>query len=80
MSYDPGRCFWCENMQCDNCNGINEWNNPHASDSIGQPCKCTGNHPYKLRPQNSTRTRTHTRTHEQQTLVDIVYSYIIPKG
>lgn len=47
MSYDPGRCFWCENMQCDNCNGINEWRNPHASSSIGEPCKCTGRHPRK---------------------------------
>lgn len=51
MSYDPGRCFWCENMQCDYCNGVNEWNNPHASATIGQPCKCYGHHPYKLRPK-----------------------------
>ena len=51
MSYDPGRCFWCENMQCANCNGINEWRNPNASETIGQPCKCTGQHPYKLRPR-----------------------------
>lgn len=49
MSYDPGRCFWCENMQCANCNGVNEWRNPHASDTIGQPCKCTAAHEYKLR-------------------------------
>lgn len=47
MSYDPGRCFWCENMQCANCNGINEWRNPHASASIGQPCRCTGQHQRK---------------------------------
>jgi hypothetical protein len=36
-------------MQCDYCNGINEWRNPHASETIGQPCKCFGQHPYKLR-------------------------------
>lgn len=52
MTYDPGRCFWCENMQCDYCNGINEWRNLHASATTGKPCKCYGQHPYKLRPKN----------------------------
>jgi len=52
MSYDPGRCFWCENVRCEMCNGTNEWANPHASATIGEPCKCMGKHPYSIRPRS----------------------------